>query len=126
MAEEIGSIAPVAAAGSGDPGSTVTLPSSAGVPPVVAKPARVPAQQAPPPTAQQIQAELKKVNAHLAGINRVMELQVDRATGLTIVTIKNSQTGEVLQQYPGSDSVHLAQMLVAWAAGKNVLVDLIA
>ncbi len=123
MAEEIGSIAPVGAAGSGDPGSTVTLPPSAGVRPVNAKPARAPAQ---PPTAQQIQAELKKVNAQLAGVNRVMELQVDRATGLTIVTIKNSQTGEVLQQYPGSDSVHLAQMLVAWAAGKNVLVDLIA
>ena len=126
MAEEIGSIAPVGAAGSGDPGSTVTLPTSAAIRPVTAKPARAPAQPAPPPTAQQIQAELKKVNAQLGAVNRVMELQVDRATGLTIVTIRNSQTGEVLQQYPGTDSVHLAQMLVAWAAGKNVLVDLIA
>ena len=126
MAEEIGSIAPVGAAGSGDPGSTVTLPPSASVRALTAKPARAPAQPALPPTAQQIQAELKKVNAQLAAVNRVMDLQVDRATGLTIVTIRNSQTGEVLQQYPGSDSVHLAQMLVAWAAGKNVLVDLIA
>ena len=126
MAEEIGSIAPVGAAGSGDPGSTVTLPPSAAVRPVPGKSPQGAPQQAQPPSARQIQADLKTVNAQLAGVNRVMELQVDRATGLTIVTIRNSQTGEVLQQYPGSDSVHLAQMLVAWAAGKNVLVDLIA
>jgi len=126
MAEEIGSIAPVGAAGSGDPGSTVTLPPSAAVRPATGKARQIPPQQALPPSAGQIQADLKKVNAQLAAVNRVMELQVDRATGLTIVTIKNSQTGEVLQQYPSSDSVHLAQMLVAWAAGKNVLVDLIA
>jgi uncharacterized FlaG/YvyC family protein len=126
MAEEIGAIGSV---GSGDPGSTATLPASAAVRPLrptVQKAPQQPAPKAPPPSAQQIQADLSKVNAQLASSNRVMQTQVDRATGLTIVTVRNSTTGEVLQQFPSEDSVHLAQMLAAWASGKNILVDLIA
>jgi uncharacterized FlaG/YvyC family protein len=73
-----------------------------------------------------MEADLANVNEKLASTDREMQMQVDRATGLTIVTVKNSQTGEVLQQFPGMDSVHLAQMLAAWASGKNILVDLIA
>ncbi len=133
MVEEIGAIGPVG--GAGDPTSTATLPASAGVRPLKPPAARPgpqqaatqqPAPKAPQSGAQQIQANLNKVNAQLASVNRVMDLQVDRATGLTIVTIKNSQTGQVLQQFPSADSVALAQMLSAWASGKNVLVDLIA
>lgn len=132
MVEEIGAIGAI---GSGDPGSTATLPASAAVrplqpPPSRPSPSKAPAQSPqssqPQPSAQQIQADLAKVNAKLASSDRVMQMQVDRATGLTIVTVRNSQTGAVLQQFPGSDSVHLAQMLAAWASGKNILVDLIA
>lgn len=126
MVEEIGAIGAI---GSGDPGSTATLPASAAVRPLKPVPPR-PSTQAPPrafqPPPSQIQADLTKVNAKLASSDREMQTQVDRATGLTIVTVKNSQTGEVLQQFPGMDSVHLAQMLAAWASGKNILVDLIA
>lgn len=129
MVEEIGAIGAI---GSGDPGSTATLPASAAVRPL--KPttsSKAPTQEPPrssqpQPSAQQIQADLARVNQKLAGSNREMQTQVDHATGLTIVTVRNSQTGQVLQQFPGLDSVHLAQMLAAWASGKNVLVDLIA
>jgi uncharacterized FlaG/YvyC family protein len=129
MVEDIGAIGPVG--GSGDPGSTVTLPPAAAVRPVKPDPQKRPPPQASPqpaprPSAQQIQAELERANGQLAAGGRMLELNVDRATGLTIVTVKNSRTGAVLQQFPSSDSVHLAQMLAAWASGKNVLVDLIA
>ena len=128
MVEEIGAIGAI---GSGDPGSTATPPASAAVRPLKPPPPKAPTQASPrspqqQPSAQQIQADLAKVNAKLASSNREMQMQVDRATGLTIVTVRNSQTGEVLQQFPGMDSVHLAQMLAAWASGKNILVDLIA
>ena len=66
------------------------------------------------------------MNAHLASVNRVLELRVDPATGLIIATIRNAQTGAVLQQMPGVNIMHLAQMLADWSPGKNVLVDLIA
>jgi uncharacterized FlaG/YvyC family protein len=131
MVEEIGSISPVEAAGSGDPGSTATLPASAAVRPL--NPPRAPSQSAPravhpsaQPSAQQLQADLKRANAQLSSVNREIELQVDRATGLTIVKVKNSQTGEVVQQFPSDNSLHLAQLLAAWSSGKNALVDLIA
>src|SRR5579862_7619117 len=127
MVEEIGAISSI---GSGDPGSTATLPASAAVRPSRPAPQQAPQQPASkapqPSSAQQIQADLNKVNTQLASSNRVMQMQVDRATGLTIVTVRNSTTGEVLQQFPSADSVHLAQMLAAWASGKNILVDLIA
>ncbi len=77
-------------------------------------------------SSQSLQSAVDQVNAHLATVNRVLQFRVDAETGLTIATISNAQTGEVLQQIPGTDIVHLAQMLAAWSPGRNVLVDLIA
>jgi uncharacterized FlaG/YvyC family protein len=78
------------------------------------------------PSAQDIQATVDKANANLANSNRQMSFRVDAATGLTIATITNSQTGAVLQQIPGADIVALARMLADWSPGKHMLLDLIA
>jgi uncharacterized FlaG/YvyC family protein len=78
------------------------------------------------PTAQEIQDSLSQVNAKLAATGRVMTLNVDPSSGLTVATIRNSSNNEVLDQFPGTDSLHLAQMLNGWASGKNILLDLIA
>ena len=59
-------------------------------------------------------------------VSRVLELKVDAGSGLTVATVKDSQTGEVLQQFPGTDALRLAQMLADWSGGKNALLDLIA
>lgn len=137
MVEEIDTIGRVGALGSSDFTTTqdsTSSPSradhaaigpgpSAGSAPAAQSGSR---QSAPRPSQQEIQAAVRQVNVHLATVNRVLELHVDAATGLTIATIRNAQTGAVLQQIPSTDSVHLAQMLAAWSPGKNVLVDLIA
>ena len=83
-------------------------------------------QPQPQPSPQEIQSSLAQVNERLATINRVMTLNVDAGSGLTVATIRDSQTGEVLEQFPSTDSIHLAQMLAGWASGKNILLDLIA
>jgi uncharacterized FlaG/YvyC family protein len=83
-------------------------------------------QSARQPSAQEIQDAVNQVNDRLSSVNRVLELGVDAGSGLTVATIRDSQTGDVLEQYPGTDSIHLAQMLHGWAAGKNILLDLIA
>jgi uncharacterized FlaG/YvyC family protein len=83
-------------------------------------------QSARQPSAQEIQDAVNQVNDRLASSNRVLELGVDAGSGLTVATIRDSQTGDVIEQYPGTDSIHLAQMLQGWAAGKNILLDLIA
>ena len=78
------------------------------------------------PSAQEIQDSLNQVNAKLAASGHVMTLNVDPSTQLTVATIRNSSTGDVVEQFPGMDSIHLAQMLNGWASGKNILLDLIA
>jgi len=83
-------------------------------------------QSAREPSAQEIQNAVDQVNSRLASVNRVLELNVDAGSGLTVATIRDSQTGEVLEQYPGTDSIHLAEMLAAWSSGKNILLDLMA
>jgi uncharacterized FlaG/YvyC family protein len=83
-------------------------------------------QPQPQPSAQEIQSSLDQVNERLAAVGRVMTLNVDAGSGLTVATIRDSQTGEVLEQFPSTDSIHLAQMLAGWASGKNILLDLIA
>ena len=83
-------------------------------------------QSARQPSAQEIQDAVNQVNDRLASVNRVLELGVDAGSGLTVATIRDSQTGDVIEQYPGTDSIHLAQMLAGWVGGKNILLDLIA
>lgn len=78
------------------------------------------------PSARELQSAVNKVNAHLSNVSRVLELTVDPASGLTVATVKDSQTGVVLQQFPSADSLQLAEMLAQWSGDKNALLDLIA
>lgn len=78
------------------------------------------------PSSQDVQDALQRINEHLAGVGRVIDLQVDPDTRLTVATVRDTSTGAVLQQYPADDSLHLAQMLAGWSHGGNILLDLIA
>ena len=75
---------------------------------------------------QDIQDAVKRVNDRLSSVSRVLELKVDPASGVTVATVTDSRTGQVLQQFPSTGTLHLAQMLADWAGGKNALLDLIA
>jgi uncharacterized FlaG/YvyC family protein len=123
MVEESESIGSIGAIGSAD-----SAPSYDSAPsmPAPASTVTIAQQSARQPSAQDIQDAVSQVNERLSGVNKVLELGVDAGSGLTVATIRDSQTGEVLEQYPSTDSIHLAQMLQGWAAGKNILLDLIA
>jgi uncharacterized FlaG/YvyC family protein len=84
------------------------------------------AQPAKQPTTQEIDSAIAAANANLASSNRVLDYRVDAATGISIAMIRNSQTGEVLQQMPGADIIALARMLADWAPGKHMMLNLIA
>ena len=122
MVEESESFGSIGAIGSAD--SAPSYDSSPGTP--AASTVAIAQQSARQPSAQEIQDAVNQVNDRLSSVNRVLELGVDAGSGLTVATIKDSQTGEVLEQYPSTDSIHLAQMLAGWASGKNILLDLIA
>jgi uncharacterized FlaG/YvyC family protein len=122
MVEEGESLGSIGAIGSAD--SASSYDSAPGTP---SAPTVTIAQQAVrQPSAQEIQDAVNQVNDRLASVNRVLELGVDAGSGLTVATIRDSQTGDVIEQYPGTDSIHLAQMLAGWVGGKNILLDLIA
>ena len=123
MVEESESLGSIGAIGSADSEPSYhSAPST----PAPASIVTIAQQSARQPSAQDIQDAVSQVNERLSGVNKVLELGVDAGSGLTVATIRDSQTGEVLEQYPSTDSIHLAQMLQGWAAGKNILLDLIA
>lgn len=143
MTEDIDSIMPVgAASSSGFSGSRVDVmhaPQPIPPAPPVQRPASSPTVRtggasaggaasriSPEQAAATLQDSVERINARLASSGRVLQLRVDAETGITIAEIKNSTTGQVVQQIPSADVVHLAEMLSSWAHGKNVLVDLIA
>jgi uncharacterized FlaG/YvyC family protein len=126
MVEESESFGSIGAIGSAD--SAPSYDNAPGNPPAstVTIPQQLAQQTARQPSAQEIQDAVDQVNDRLSSVNRVLELGVDAGSGLTVATIRDSQTGDVLEQYPGTDSIHLAQMLAGWVGGKNILLDLIA
>lgn len=126
MAQEIDSVAPVGSAGTSE--FTAGNEHQAGpAPSVTAGPAKGVSSRAPRQrTQQEIAAVVQRANEHLASVNRVLQLRVDTATGLTVATISDSRTGEVLAQVPSTDKLRFAQMLAAWSPGKNLLLDLLA
>ncbi|MBS0418288.1 MAG: flagellar protein FlaG [Proteobacteria bacterium] len=88
--------------------------------------AAVTTQPAKPPTQAEISDALAAANANLSSSDRTLEYRVDAATGISIATIRNSQTGVVVQQIPGANIIALARMLADWSPGKHMLLDLIA
>jgi uncharacterized FlaG/YvyC family protein len=73
---------------------------------------------------QEIDSAIAAANANLASTNRLLDYRVDSDSGLSIALIRDSRTGEVLQQIPGADLLALARLLAEWAPGKHMLVDL--
>jgi uncharacterized FlaG/YvyC family protein len=84
-----------------------------------ARPAKV-------PTDTEITSAVAAANANLTSSERTLDYRVDAVTGISIATIRNSQTGAIVQQIPGADIIALARMLADWAPGKHMLFDLIA
>ena len=133
MAEQIDSIGSVGSATSADlpsshdsPGLPSAAPSRAPATDASSRPSAAPrtdavAGSAPP----SLQAAVEQLNARLAGADRVLELRVDAATGITVAELKNASTGQVLRQMPSDDVLRLAQMLSGWSGSKSLL-DLIA
>lgn len=78
--------------------------------------------EAPDPIGQ----SLAQINARLAAVDRVVILRVNPQTGITIAEITNASTGEVLQQIPSADLLHLAELLQSWAHGDSALVNMLA
>jgi len=77
-------------------------------------------QQTPTP-AEAVKAAAAQIESYLRSSGRSLEFRVDGATGRTIVSVRNPQTGELIRQIPGEETLRLASML---GAGGNALIDI--
>ena len=72
--------------------------------------------------AAELRAAVQQLQETLKSAGRAAEFHIDSATGMTVVTIKDSATGEVIRQMPSEELLALARHL----GGKpgNALLDL--
>jgi flagellar protein FlaG len=62
-------------------------------------------------SAEQIQQAARQLQQYLQQTGRTMEHSVDHVTGMTIVRIYSSASGELVRQIPTEEIVHLAEVL---------------
>jgi flagellar protein FlaG len=73
-----------------------------------------PARQTPaaqPVEVRKIESVTKQIDSFLRSINRSLQFRLDDATGQMVVTLRDSETGEVIRQVPGEDALRIAQRI---------------
>jgi len=61
------------------------------------------------------------IESYVQSNGRSLEFHVDDSSGLTVVTVRNSSTGDLVRQIPSDEAVRLARAL---GRGPNALIDL--
>jgi flagellar protein FlaG len=74
----------------------------------------------PPPreiSEEQLKHVTQRLEAYLRSVGRSLEFRVDAASGRTVVTVRDAETGDVVRQIPGEEVLRLSQM----APGERVM-----
>jgi len=122
----------------GTPASTIGVnravsQPSARTPRVPAPPASATASAPLPPdgkdspravSAPEVHIDVEQARASIErfvqSMKRELEFAVDDASGRTIITVRNKETGEIIRQIPSEEVIALAR---AYAEGQPVLID---
>jgi len=81
-----------------------------------------PAEPAPSqPMLDAMKAAAAQIESYLKSTGRELSFSVDEATGHTVITVRDSASGEVVRQIPNAEALRLAQAL---GNQPNVLVDI--
>ena len=78
-----------------------------------------PAPKIPPPTPvpapdlseEIMQAVARQIESYLKANGRNLQFSVDQETGRTVVTVRDSSTGEIIRQIPDAEALRIAQSL---------------
>lgn len=106
-------------------GATVTPSPPAVAPERIAaeksavQPAQHPVQHAPAPTPapapnlteEVMRAVAQQIESYMRANGRDLQFSVDQESGRTVVTVRNSTTGEVIRQIPDAEALRIAQSL---------------
>ena len=63
------------------------------------------------PQPAQVEAAIASVNRHLQLASRGVEFSIDKGSGRTIVRLVDSETKQVLRQYPSEEMLSIARSL---------------
>lgn len=66
---------------------------------------------APQETAAALRAAAKQIDSYLKSVGREVEFRVDDETGMTVVTVRETATGDVIRQIPNEEVLNLARRL---------------
>lgn len=67
--------------------------------------------QTVPPSAERVQQAAQQIQKFLAESQRSLEFHVDEASGISVVMVRDANTGDVIRQIPNEETVKLAQIL---------------
>jgi flagellar protein FlaG len=62
------------------------------------------------PAPETVKAVAKQLDAYLRSVSRSLEFRVDAASGHTVVSVRDAQTGELIRQIPNEEVLRLAEM----------------
>jgi flagellar protein FlaG len=80
----------------------------------------------PQATPQDLNAAVKaaaaQIDSYLKSVGREVQFRVDDDTGMTVVTVRATATGDVIRQIPNEEVLQLARSL---KSGSGALLDLV-
>ncbi|HKE95465.1 MAG TPA: flagellar protein FlaG [Povalibacter sp.] len=85
----------------------------------VEKPAQVPAPQ---DMNAAVRAAAQQIDSYLKSVGREVEFRVDEETGMTVVTVRATATGDVIRQIPNEEVLQLARR---FRSGSGAVLDLV-
>ena len=72
--------------------------------------------------ADSMEAVARQIESYLRSIGRMLEFRVDEDSGRTVITVRDSRTGETVRQIPGDEALRLARAL---GTQPNALLDIL-
>ena len=69
-----------------------------------------------------VRAAAKQIDSYLRSVGREVEFRVDDDTGMTVVTVRETATGDVIRQIPNEEVLQLARR---FQKSSSALLDLI-
>jgi flagellar protein FlaG len=107
-----------------DSGNGQKVASETAAPVAVIKPTPepLPSQSMSPESMREaVRAAAAQIDSFLKTARRDLEFRVDEQTHITVVTIRQAATGEIIRQIPNEEVLQLARHL---GTGANVMLDL--
>ncbi|MFL6619683.1 MAG: flagellar protein FlaG, partial [Povalibacter sp.] len=78
-------------------------------------------QAAPQDMNAAVRAAAAQIDSYLKSVGREVEFRVDEETGTTVVTVRETASGEVIRQIPNEEVLQLARR---FQAGSGAVLDL--